>query len=305
MGSSLERFEHVVADNAVLETQRQEKKLKVKEITLNGSAAPAARKSESAAARTLTKEDRDQLILDHQVDGQKIAWKLLNRWRIKLSKDEVTSIVGIALCEAALRFDPSYETSFRTFFFYHLRGVLIKEISRAINDRNVMANGRIPGEADSEAYAGYLAMQSSANLIERKTPEQIYEQRQLTELCREAIALLDNLEQEVIVRYYVLDQSIVRIAEELGYCRCHLSRVKNRALKSLGKHLAAVQPGAAPLGQLTALKGKPARLKLPKGKKSKRRTNSASYTGGRGRRKGANELGLNNLEELLAEAQGR
>ncbi len=296
MGSASERLENAIAENTLSNLDREKSKTKVKDISLR-SAGKAPEKSKSKAAKQLTKAERNQLIIDHQVDGQKIAWKLLNRWRIKLNKDDVTSIVGIALCEAALRFDPSYETSFRTFFFYHLRGVLIKEISRAINDRNVMANGRIPGEADSEAYAGYLAMQSSANLIERKTPEQIYEQRQLTELCRTAIAQLDNLEQEVIVRYYVLDQSIVRIAEELGYCRCHLSRVKNRALKRLGKHLAAVQPGAKPLGSLRKLQGKPAKMRLPK-KRSKKK--SASYTGGRGRRKGAEQLGLEHLEELLA-----
>ena len=296
MGSAIERFEEVILEDALSDATSKKSTTKVKDITLRTHVSDPEKKIPKH--KKLTKAERDQLVIDLQVDGHKIAWKLLNRWRIKLNKDDVTSIVGIALCEAALRFDPSYETSFRTFFFYHLRGVLIKEISRAINDRNVMANGRIPGEADSEAYAGYLAMQSSANLIERKTPEQIYEQRQLTELCRSAIAQLDNLEQEVIVRYYVMDQSIVKIADELGYCRCHLSRVKNRALKRLGKHLASVQPGATPVTALRKLEGKPAKMKLPK--KKPKKVQNASYTGGRGRRKGADQLGLEHLEQLLA-----
>ncbi|MCB0359089.1 MAG: hypothetical protein KDD44_05625, partial [Bdellovibrionales bacterium] len=117
-------------------------------------------------------------------------------------------------------------------------------------------------------------------LIERVTPEKIFERNQLSAICTKAIAQLDNLEQEVLLRYFVHDQSIVQIAKELDYCRCHLSRVKNRALKKLERLLApatGIEPSELPRTS-----------NVPKKKSRKKR----NYTGGRGRRKGTENFGL-------------
>lgn len=246
---------------------------KTKDITLKGKKSDKRKKP----AQKLSKAEIDELIVSHQEDGLRMAWKLLNRWRIKLPADDVVSIVGIALCEAGIRFDPSYETSFRTFFFYHLRGVLIKEVTKMINDKNNVGLRSLPGDADGDAYSTYYIDRSNANLIERKTPENIFAERQVGELCQLAIEHLDELEREVIIRFFVKDESIVDIAKELGYCRCHLSRVKNRALKTLSKVLAPIHKATANTGKLPELVGKPAKLRLPPKK--------AGYTGGRGRRK--------------------
>jgi RNA polymerase sigma factor (sigma-70 family) len=257
-------------------TQGTTKKRNVtKDVPLGKKKSTKSKAKAKKSGPLLPPEEIERLIVDHQEDGLRMAWKLLNRWRIKLPADDVVSIVGIALCEAASRFDPSYETAFRTFFFYHLRGVLIKEVTSVINDRNMMGLRSLPGDADGEAYSSYYVQQSNAALVEKKTPEHFYSKRQVEELCQAAIERLDDLQQEVIIRYFSKEQSIVSIAEELGYCRCHLSRVKNRALKALAKYLEPVNNPTAK-GRLPELIGKPAKLKMP----SKR-----EYTGGRGRRR--------------------
>ncbi|MCB0358269.1 MAG: hypothetical protein KDD44_01485, partial [Bdellovibrionales bacterium] len=136
-------------------------KIKSSAAASRSGAAPARAKSSKVSSKRakkqppLSREQINQLIVDHQVDGQKMAWKLLNRWRLRLPKEDVVSIVGIALCEAGNRFDPSYQATFRTFFFYHLRGVLIKEVTRMIQDRNTYALRSLPGEVEGELAPNY------------------------------------------------------------------------------------------------------------------------------------------------------
>lgn len=217
----------------------------------------------------LTEAEQAELILENQEHGYRMAWKLLSQWRVRLGQDEVRSVVGVALCEAALRFDRSFETSFRTFFFYHLRGLLLKEVSSFINSRNLLRLQSETASGSMEEFSRQVSEETPTNLVERRTPERLLQDKELSELCKLACSYLDELEQEIITRYFVEDTSLMAIADELGYCRCHLSRVKNKALLTLKKIL-------APLGPEGIQRLHTERLNLP---------SRSEYSGGRGRRR--------------------
>ncbi len=197
------------------------------------SRSPVTRPAESL----MDPSERTEMIEQHWDVGKRLAWSLLSGWRIRMSTDEVSSIVGAALCEAAARFDPLRGVGFKTFLFYYLRGTLLKEISRIVNEKRI---GDELYEMSLSASPGNLRImlnQWPFCVIENDNPEKLVARRQLSMFCRDACSKLDELEREVVLRHYVHDESLKAIAAALGYCRCHISRVKTAALEKLGAAL--------------------------------------------------------------------
>jgi len=270
-------------------------KKKVLELASDKTEEP---KKKTSTAKKLTKKKRDKIILDHREHGKRLAWSFLKSWRIRMNPDEVISVVGAALCEAAIRFDPSKGVAFKTFFFYHLRGMLLKEISRIIQEQKVLK--LMPSNNTTETLpTEHATFGWSMPSIENNNPERIIEKRQVASACWEACAQLDLLEQEVLIRYFVYDEPLVRIAEELEYCRCHISRVKSRALGKMGEILSKAVHEEK---DRTGIPGTIADIELPnpttlEGRRKK------SYTGGRGRRKQTSAPQKSEaLEKILAQA---
>ena len=233
--------------------------------------------AKSAKGR-LTRKQSDKLIVEHMESSVRIAWSLLNRWRSRIPHDEVQSIVGMALCEAAARFDKTLGVSFRTFSFYHLRGLLLREISRRIGDYRFAAT-----VDDAEMTVNIDVFDSDPagwpfSLVDNETPEHQVAEEQVSRVMWAACAALDELEREVIMRCFVNDQNVADIAKELGYCRCHVSRVKSRALKLLEKQLGPILGNAALEAeeQMAGRKGKIIHLRTYRGGRGRRRNQSAS-----------------------------
>ena len=111
-------------------------------------------------------------------------------------------------------------------------------------------------------------------------------------LCWQACKDLDPLEQEVVIRSFVHDQSLVDIARELDYCRCHISRVKSNALTKLRSVLEKHIRESPKKNRVVV----PQKAKKSTRKKSKKRR----YTGGRGRRRASDdEFESDSLEKIL------
>ncbi len=192
------------------------------------------------------KQDFDALVLTHRDNGRKLGRSILRRWRVRMPTDEIDSIVDLALCEAAQRYSSEKGASFMTFFFYHLRGHLVRAVARAAQSSNIfMAFGESAGmdvgdwhDVDAEALWGYLPDTSVFGNREVETPEQNVIQNETIKECRKAVSKLDNLEQQILHRSFTEEQPLVDIAKSLGYSRCHISRVKKSALDQLKINLA-------------------------------------------------------------------
>ena len=232
----------------------------------------------------LSRPNIDKLIIEHREHGRRLAWSFLTTWRVRMGQDDVMSVVGAALCEAANRFDPTKGVAFKTFFFYHLRGMLLKEIARVIQEQKVLQF--VPSNSVTENIPIDKAAVSdwASPLVENNNPERIIERRQVASACWEACGQLDILEQEVLVRFFVFDEPLVTIAEELKYCRCHISRVKSRALAKLARIL---KESLKSQGQAVEeeIEEEPEEEEESVFTRMPRRGSRRDYTGGRGRRK--------------------
>lgn len=213
-----------------------------------------------------------EMIVNHFELGMKLAWKLLNSWQVRLPQDDVKSLVGISLCEAAQNYDGRPNVQFQTFLYYYLRGRLLREISENVKSSNITKQLLLE---DSEISSNVEARENIKNFApeDNKNAEQLIIDREERVFINKSLLVLDDLESEIIKRHYLEEESLIDLAEELGYCRCHLSRVKRRALEKLKKAI-DIQD------DLGALDNED----IPKLIKSK--VLGDSYTGGRGRRKG-------------------
>ena len=257
-----------------------EKKKKITKQSAKTKKATGSKKVKKKRTK-LTKKQKHDIIVEHQEHGKRLAWSFLSSWRIRLAQDEVTSVVGAALCEAASRFDPSKEVAFKTFFFYHLRGMLLKEIAQVINEQKILQ--LIPSTFIADAYRAdeMVPVNWSRALMEHNNPERIVEKKEVAGACWEACSQLDPLEQEVLIRHFVYDEQLIHIAKELKYCRCHISRVKSRALSKLGKLLKS----SAVLKERVEESSEESLADMRFTKPGAGPASAKNYTGGRGRRK--------------------
>ena len=238
--------------------------------------------TDEPSVRKLSAERFEQIVLEHREHGRRLAWSFLSSWRVRLHHDDVTSIVGAALSEAAHRFDESRGVSFKTFLFYHLRGMLLKEIARAVSEQRVLQY--VPGSTLSDGMGNTDSSQPFPELqpVEHDDPEKIAQRQELASICFEACKELDELERQIVIRHYVYDEPLIEIAEDLDYCRCHISRVKSRGLSKLEGYLR---------DRLYPEQSRALREKIA-ARAAASRTRAKPYTGGRGRRKSKPPLRL-------------
>lgn len=183
----------------------------------------------------------EKLVIDHRENGRKLARSILRRWRVRMAASEIDSIVDLTLCEAASRFSPKKGAAFMTFFFYHLRGQLVRAVSSAAQNCSMFVNAGSASDMDpgdfrfqaSETVFLSLAEESSAVPHEVENPEELLLKKEKTEICESACRQLSDLERTIIMRSFRDDESLVDIARSMGYSRCHISRVKKKALDIL------------------------------------------------------------------------
>lgn len=224
-----------------------------------GKKRALARKGESKLAQVrgansaaVVKKDalapfqKTNLVLKYRLKARKIARSILRKWHSRIDPMEIDSIVDLSLCETVQRFNPAKGAGFITFLFYHLRGNLIRAVETAANANAVpmaeyedidAALTHERGEAPNalKATATEIAEALSSEQIE--SPDDAFFKQELREVSAQACSGLDPLEREVIYRLFVLEHQLMDIAKTLGYSRCHISRVKRKALDTLEKAL--------------------------------------------------------------------
>lgn len=205
----------------------------------------------------LSERAREELVLKYQIKARKMAFSILRRWHARLDLQEVHSLVDLSLCEAVRRYNPAKGASFITFLFYHLRGNLIRGVAAAAKITAVpLSEIDAPG-ADSEGSGRFewcrvSAAEAADAVSSRETvmPDEVVIRKELLQVSLEACKCLDALEKEVLFRIYLHEEQLLDVAHSLGYSRCHISRVKRKALETLqasltgrvGEELPAVEP---------------------------------------------------------------
>jgi len=188
----------------------------------------------------LSEELREQLILEFRLKARKLGRSILRKWHARMDLEEVDSIVDLSLCEAVRRYDPKRGASFMTFLYYHLKGNLIRAVTAAASANCVPSGDKENQSSGSEQEGKFInAIDVAAALTghEGIMPDEVLFKKQLVELSHSACSRLDPLEREVVHRIYLQGQQLMDIASSLGYSRCHISRVKKKALETLQQEM--------------------------------------------------------------------
>lgn len=231
---------------------------KVKRVVSKGSLKrPVGKEGGSAEkeAKRPTRRERNELVVGYRQKARKLARSILRRWNARLDIGEVDSIVDLSLCEAVQRFRPDKGASFMTFMFFHLRGNLIRAVAGSVTAYSLLGadvedaidDGATPGRTVNAAEVARALFNS-----DHSAPDEELFRKELATISAGAFDRLDPLEREVINRIYLAEEQLLDIADTLGYSRCHISRVKKRALEtlfhelrnSLGDELARIVPTA-------------------------------------------------------------
>lgn len=202
------------------------------------------KRSKSPKFSGLTEKQRDQIVINYRLKARKLARSILRRWHARMDLNEVDSIVDLSLCESAKRFNPTVGASFMTFLFYHLRGNLIRAVSAAANSNLVpladiennfaqYEEGDMAGKNSAAVAVNAIEIAEALCGNDFPLPDEIVYKRELVKMSADACSKLDNLAKEVISRIYLQGQQLIDIANSLGYSRCHISRVKKKALETL------------------------------------------------------------------------
>lgn len=191
----------------------------------------------------ITPAQQEALIVKYRLKARKLGRSILRRWHARLELDEVDSIVDLSLCEAVKRFNPFKGASFMTFLYYHLKGNLVRAVATAASSHSIPIFQLEPGElerAEHEHFIGHqLRALNSSEVAEALTsqdaplPDEMLWRKELHDKSAAACEKLDSLEKEIIKRIFIQEQQIMDIASSLGYSRCHISRVKKKALETL------------------------------------------------------------------------
>ena len=133
--------------------------------------------------------------------------------------------------------------------FYHLRGNLIRTVSYAAH-QYITPTYEIRGESEEfyaeasfhESHLSISSVEVAESLCgeEAIQPDQALLQKEVADLSRQACQQLDELERQVIERIFLQGEQLIQVAQSLGYSRCHISRVKRRALLLLNEALKSV-----------------------------------------------------------------
>jgi RNA polymerase sigma factor (sigma-70 family) len=190
-----------------------------------------------------TPAQQEALIIKYRMKARKLGRSILRRWHARLDLEEVDSLVDLSLCEAVKRFNPFKGASFMTFLYYHLKGNLVRAVSTAAASHSIPVYQVEEGEVERgerEHFSGYQHRGlNSAEVAEAlcsqdvPMPDEALWRKELHSRSSSACDKLDALEKEIIKRIFIQEQQIMDIASTLGYSRCHISRVKKRALETL------------------------------------------------------------------------
>ena len=187
--------------------------------------------------RKMTEAERiEKLVIDNRISAQKLGYSILRRWGVRIEKEELLSVIDYALCDAAIRYIPNKGASFPTYFYYHLRGHLIRLVAdlKLANTTYAQLNCSdciSDFEQNSYITPGQLApIFAKSDLV--NSPESLAIREEELTNCSSSVNKLDKLEQAVLTRIYN-NEPLTKVARSLGYSRCHISRIKQQALDKL------------------------------------------------------------------------
>ena len=177
----------------------------------------------------------EKLVIDNRLSAQKLGYSILRRWGVRIEKEELHSVIDYALCDSAIRYIPNKGASFPTYFYYHLRGHLIRLVADLKMASTTYAQLGADSMSDPDQHTYIHPNFMLPTLVKSElvnSPESLAIKEEELSHCSYSVDKLDKLEQAVLTRIYN-NEPLTKVARSLGYSRCHISRIKQQALDKL------------------------------------------------------------------------
>jgi len=191
------------------------------------------------------KTDAYELALKHREAARKLALSMIGKWKCRIEPQELQSVIDLALCEAASRYNRAHGAAFMTFLYYHLKGKLIKTIA-ARADQSLLfiddyekARLEVYGDDETSEVRSSEWLNYSSAVATYVEPEDAYYRQQLIDICHKACLRLKGIERDVIWQVYFENKDLSDVTRTLGYSRGHLFRVRTRALEKLRRSVSS------------------------------------------------------------------
>ena len=217
-------------------TKKVTKTKKAVKIAVRKKAAKKIRKANIRKPKEiLESEEIENLIIENRLAAQKLGYSLLRRWGIRVDREELHSVIDHALCDSAIRYIPNKGASFPTYFYYFLRGHLIKLVAdlkmATVTHAYLNSDGVHDLDQTTNIYSSIMPQVSVKSEL-NNSPECLIIKQEELKNCSSSIAKLDRIEQAILTRIYD-NEPLTNVARSLGYSRCHVSRIKQQALRKL------------------------------------------------------------------------
>lgn len=191
------------------------------------------------ADKQSAKTEPYELALRNREAARKLALSMIGKWKCRIEPQELQSVIDLALCEAASRYNHAHGAAFMTFLYYHLKGKLIKTIA-ARADQSLMfiddyekSRLEVYGDDETSEVRSSEWRTYSSSLGTTSAPEEALYRQQLVDICYKACLRLKGVERDVIWQIYFENKDLSDLTQALGYSRGHLFRVRTRALEKI------------------------------------------------------------------------
>jgi RNA polymerase sigma factor for flagellar operon FliA len=218
------------------------------------------------------KDDVASLVRRYRALADQLTSVIQARVPRSVDRGDLHSAAMLGLFQAAQAWEPDRSVSFETFARHRIRGALLDELrnrdwasrrSRTLS-RNVSAahdeltsmlgrcptDGEIAGRlgvsvesiATNQRHIHMASLRSSDELhdeargvvsVAADGPEAVLEQREQSAYLHDAVALLPDRLRRVIVGYYVEEQPMAALADELGVTESRVSQMRAEAVRIL------------------------------------------------------------------------
>lgn len=213
----------------------------------------------SVYREAVTRQKRDQLVLDHLEYVKQICGTLARRLPEWVDIQNLQSAGVVGLIEAAQSFDEARGVAFKTFSYPRIRGAIIDEIRRnsplsqkvmktiarireAIESIDTLATPELIAEKTGmtveEVEEGLAASrmisplpwdQISESEHQADSPDSQIEHRERVSLLADAIEKLPDRDRSVVQMYYLEELRLKEIGVILGVSESRVSRILSRA----------------------------------------------------------------------------
>ncbi|HEY4716040.1 MAG TPA: sigma-70 family RNA polymerase sigma factor [bacterium] len=203
--------------------------------------------------------DKEALIKDYLPFVRAIVCKIKRSIPADISAEDLESHGRVGLVEAAGRYNPALNCSFRTYAYYRVRGAILDALRydktlradstiQFLGCTNSFLERNIIRESESHSYGSLNEFGETVNSIATihllsEHQENEVENKLLNKEKRiwlnKAIGKLPERERTVIKAVYFKDMNLLEIAEELKISVSQISRIHRKGIDRLRKILTA------------------------------------------------------------------